>query len=239
LSKIYEKYNSVDYLQSEIQSLNSLKMLILMLKTKKIVKSHIEDFLMQHVLKNKKESKSLSCLDWADITTKSKGPKLKIDKKNLDSQYIYDKNEGKNLISNTINYFNKFDNNVDLKFTQNNLMNEFYGSKTLHRDEKNLNRLVFFDTSSKIEFFNNLPKFSNLPNSSCLPDLDTHPYNYLLKLDKQVMYLDKISKKLKKRKKKHKIPVYFCFYTRNEWIQFSMFYSLIWVQTIKSSEISK
>jgi hypothetical protein len=67
-------------------------------------------------LKQKIEFKSLSYLDGSDLITKSKGPMIKMDKKNFDAQYVYSETEGNQLLINTFKYFNNFDSVFDWTF---------------------------------------------------------------------------------------------------------------------------
>ena len=183
---------------------------------KKIVIKHAEYFYIIKTSKKKIEIRSLSCLSGYDLEKKSKGPKLKLDKKNLDSKYIFDYDEGVNLIDSTHKYFSQFENKFTANFELKNFdqMIDSFISKTTCQ---NTERFIFLETRSKLDF---LKQVSNNEN-----------YSYLDSVFKHVIDLDSKRKKLVCAKNIYKIPVSFLFYKRNDLICFSMCFDSFSLET--------
>jgi hypothetical protein len=126
-----------------------LDALVEILKNSDCVKEHVEYFLIQKVLKNNIDIISMSCLDGSDLRSKSKGRKIKAEKKNLNSPYIHDYDYGKTIVDKTFEYFELFKEINELN-CQNYDFNSYLCKTSVSRTD-NINRLIFFDTSSKIQ----------------------------------------------------------------------------------------
>ena len=190
-------------------------------KNSTVIKRHAEDFLVQKVLKQKIEFKSLSYLDGSDLITKSKGPMIKMDKKNLDSQYVYSETEGNQLLLNTLKYFKNFDFPFDLDYLRYEDIYISFASKSYISKHDNADRLVFFDTASKYNIIDD-------------DDFKKKCYNHLIDIRNQFAYLENVGTKLANSKKKTKLPVTYCFYTRKDLVMFSLFNCVLWFNSKKA-----
>ena len=188
----------------------------------KATRKHYEYFLIKTFLYKKTKLTNLSCLDGCDLKSNSKGPRLKLTKKNLDAHYISEHKDGIEIINKTRNWFNFFDTDFDLKLTDYSGLYNSFNSKTFLSREKDFGRVLFLDLSSKQEFYETRVTENN--------------YKHLIKLKKRNEYLTDIGEKLNNKKKIIKIPVYFCFYfkEKDKSISFSNTNSIFWFKTFNS-----
>ena len=185
-------------------------------QNQKIVIKHAEYFYIVKTSKKKIEIKTLSCLSRYDLEKKSKGPKQKLDKKNLDSKYIFDYYEGRKLIDSTHRYFSQFENNKTDIFELKNV-DEMINSFVSKTTSPNSERFIFLETRSNLDF---IKEFANNEN-----------YSYLSDIVKHVTELEKKRKKLECTKNIYKIPVSFLFYKRKDLICFSLCFDLFTLDT--------
>ena len=188
----------------------------------KATRKHYEYFLIKTFLYKKTKLTNLSCLDGCDLKSNSKGPRLKLTKKNLDAHYISEHKDGIEIINKTRNWFNFFDTNYDLNMSDFESLLKTFNSNTFLPRDKDFSRVIFLDITSKDEF---LKLNENNP-----------VYSHLIKFKKNSEYLEKIGKQLKKKKKISKIPVWCCFYLKEKdnSISFSLANSVNWFRTSNS-----
>ena len=187
------------------------------------VKKNEEYFLIQRQNTKKLHQQPVSHLDGGNLMQNLKGEKNTTEKKNDTAQFVNDKETGKNLIDTTMGFFFNYDKSFtddSIKIVPFKTVFDTLSTQTFIRDTRDIDRVFFIDTFSKLDFLDSLPDTSL-------------EYKQFKSLRNTVNYLHSINKQMNtpKKKKIFKFPCNSIVSLNSGKLIFSLQMCVTWLET--------